>query len=267
MKELSDELIASLVNFCCKTLVAVIIIVIGFKLINVLMKHLKKGRFFNHLEKSSQTFMNSILTITFKSLILLIAITELGISTSSIITLLASAGLAFGLALQGGLSNIAGGVTIMLFKPFKVADFIDTHSDSGTVKEINIFHTILETYDNRLVVIPNGVLANTTIVNYTASKNRLLDITVTVSYDSNLDKVKEVLTNLVINCKYRLPDKDYLVALKEHGDNALIFTVRLLVKNDDYWNAKFELLEQIKREFDKEKIIIPYPQLDVHLDK
>ncbi len=267
MKEISDEVIKGLVNFGGKLLVAVLILIIGFKLINFLMKKLKKGRIFNKLEKSSQTFVFSIFSVVLKVMVLIVAITELGIPMTSIVTLIGSAGLALGLALQGGLSNIAGGVTIMLFKPFKVGDYIDTHADAGTVKDINIFSTVLQTYDNKLVVIPNGTLANTIIVNQTASKTRLLDITVTVSYKNDIDKVKEVLNKIIQKSKYRLDKHETLVALKEHGESSLVFTARMWVNSEDYWSAKFETLEVIKKEFDKEGIEIPYPQLDVHLEK
>ena len=258
MKEISDQVIKGLVSFGGKLLVAILILVIGFKLINLLMKKLKKGRIFNKLEKSSQTFVFSILSVVLKIMVLIVAITELGIPMTSIVTLIGSAGLALGLALQGGLSNIAGGVTIMLFKPFKVGDYIDTHADAGTVKDINIFSTVLQTYDNKLVVIPNGTLANTIIVNQTASKTRLLDITVTVSYKNDIDKVKEVLNRIIQKSKYRL-DK--------HEKSSLVFTARMWVTSENYWPAKYEMLEVIKKEFDKEGIEIPYPQLDVHLEK
>ncbi len=267
MKELGEELLDSLVHFGFKLLIAIIIIVIGFKLVNFILKRFQKGKFFKHIERSSQTFVSSILSVLLKGLILLTAIAELGIPMTSIVALLGSFGLALGLALQGGLSNIAGGLMIMVFKPFKVGDFIDTHSDSGTVTAINIFHTVLNTYDNKTIVIPNGTLSNTTIVNYTKNSERLLDITVTVDYKTNLNKVKKLLTKIAVDSNYNIKPEETLVALKEHADSALVFTVRLWVLNEDYWHAKFELLEIIKNEFDKVGIEIPYPQLDVHLEK
>lgn len=267
MEEMLDKILNGLVSFGGKLLVACLIIIIGFRIIKFIMNRLKKGHMFQKLEKSSQTFLYSIVTVCLKCIVVLSAIAELGIPMTSVVALIGSFGLALGLALQGGLSNIAGGVMIMLFKPFKVGDFIDTHTDSGTVKEINIFHTILETYDNKLVVLPNGTLSNTIIVNYTASKKRLLDIPVTVDYKSDIDKTKEILTKILENSKYLLESEEILVALKEHGESALVFTARMWVKTDDYWSARFEILEQIKKALDKEKISIPYPQLDVHLDK
>ena len=267
MEEILDKIINSLISFAGKLFLAILIVVIGFKLVKFVMNKLKKGKMFNKLEKSSQTFSLSIINIILKGIVLLIAITELGIPMASIVSLIGSFGLALGLALQGGLSNIAGGVTIMLFKPFKVGDYIDTHADAGTVKDINIFSTILQTYDNKLVVIPNGTLANTIIVNQTSSKTRLLDIPVTVDYKSDIDKVKEILNKIIKESKYRLDKHETLVALKEHGDNALVFTARMWVTSENYWPATYQMLETIKKEFDKEGISIPYQQLDVHLDK
>ena len=267
MKEVLDNIIDLLVNFSGKLVIAILIIIIGLKLVKLIMNKIKKGKGFNKLEKSSQTFISSILSIVLKGLVFLTAITKLGIPMTSIVAVLGSAGLALGLALQGGLSNIAGGLMIMIFKPFKVGDFIDTHEDSGTVKEINIFHTVLKTYDNRLIVIPNGTLSNDVIINYSAMKKRLLDINVSVDYKSDIDKVKKILENIANNSKYRIKEDDILVALKEHAESSLNFTLRIWVLKDDYWSAKFELLEVIKKTFDKEGIEIPYPKLDVNLTK
>lgn len=267
MKEVLDSLINLLVSFSGKLVVAILIIVIGLKLVKFIMNKIKKGRGFNKLEKGSQTFISSILNIVLKGLVFLTAITKLGIPMTSIVAVLGSAGLALGLALQGGLSNIAGGLMIMVFKPFKVGDFIDTHEDSGTVKEINIFHTVLKTYDNRLIVIPNGILSNDVIINYSAMKKRLLDINVAVDYKTDIDKVKKILEDIANNSKYRIKEDEVLVALKEHAVNSLIFTLRIWVLKDDYSSAKFELLEVIKKTFDKEGIEIPYPKLDVNLKK
>lgn len=267
MEKISEELVNGLVDITKRGVVALIILIIGFKLVNFLINRIKKGIGFKKLEKTTQSFLASILSILLKSVVIITCAGELGIPMTSIITLIGSVGLALGLALQGGLSNIAGGVMIMIFKPFKVGDFIDNGVNSGTVKEINIFHTVLSTYDNKMIVIPNGNLSNSIITNYSRYPERLLDITITVDYKSNLKNVKNVLTNIANNCQYRIENKDILIALKEHADSSLVYTFRIWVKNADYWNARFELLEEIKKEFDKNNISIPYPQLDVHLDK
>ena len=267
MEKISEELMHSLIDITKRGVGAIIILVIGFKLVNFILKRIKKGKGFNKLEKTTQSFLSSILSIILKSIVIITCAGELGIPMTSIITLIGSIGLAIGLALQGGFSNMAGGVMIMLFKPFRVGDFIDNGTNSGTVKEINIFHTVLNTYDNKMIVIPNGTLSNSTIINYSRYPERLLDITVTVDYKSDLELVKKVLTEIANNCQYRIEDKDITIALKEYADSSLVYTFRIWVKSSDYWNAKFELLEEIKNEFDKNNISIPYPQLDVHLDK
>jgi len=267
MEDVLNKIVEGAVDFSWKILFAGLIVVLGFKLVKFVMNRVKKAKVFNKLEKSTQTFISSILNILLRGIVVLTAITELGIPMTSIIAVIGSAGLALGLALQGGLSNIAGGVMIMLFKPFKVGDFIDTHTDSGTVKEINVFHTVLCTYDNKIIVIPNGELSNKTIVNASAMPKRLLDLEFSVDYRTDIDKVKEVLTEIANSSKFKIKEDDILVALKEQGDSALVFAFRIWVKSEDYWTAKFEILETVKKRFDEENISIPYPQLDVHLDK
>ena len=189
MEKISEELVKGLIDIAKRGAIAIIILVIGFKLVNFLLKRIKKGRGYNKLEKTTQSFLASILSIFLKSIVIITCAGELGIPMTSIITLIGSVGLALGLALQGGLSNIAGGVMIMIFKPFKVGDFIDNGINSGTVKEINIFHTVMSTYDNKMIVIPNGNLSNSIITNYSRYPERLLDITITVDYKSNLKNV------------------------------------------------------------------------------
>ena len=260
MDKISSELINGLVDIGKRGLIALIILIVGFKIVNFIINKMKK-------DKTAKSFLLSIIGVILKSIIVITCAGELGIPMTSIIALIGSIGLALGLALQGGLSNIAGGVLIMIFKPFKVGDFIDNGTYSGTVKEINIFNTIISTYDNKMVVIPNGCLSNSTVVNYSKYPERMLDIPVTVDYTSDLKQVKKVLEKIAKDCQYRIEDKDIVIALKEHSDSSLIYTFRIWVNNSDYWTAKFELLEKIKLEFDNNNISIPYPQLDVHVKK
>lgn len=267
MEKIIESILDALIKFSGKLFLAILIIAIGLKVIQFVMKKIQKGRSFSKLEKSSQTFISSIINIILKIIIIITAIATLGIPMTSIVAVISSAGLALGLALQGGLSNIAGGVMIMLFKPFKVGDYIATQNEEGTVKEINIFHTVLNTIDNKLIVLPNGNLSNSVIVNYSAMKDRILVLDICVDYKSNIDKVKEILHGISDNCQYKLNNKDTLIALKEHSDSALKFTFRMWVSQEKYWPARYEILEEIKKQFDKNKISIPYPQLDVHLDK
>ena len=196
MEKMIEKFLEGLADFSVKLVVSILIVIIGFKVIQYIVGFIKKGRGFNKLEKSSQTFIASIITVVLKALVVISAVTNIGVPMTSIIAVIGSAGLALGLALQGGLSNIAGGVMIMLFKPFKVGDFIETNSENGTVKEINIFHTVLNTVDDRIVVIPNGGLSNSVVVNYSSMKTRKLDLKFSVGYNSDIDKVKSVLRNV-----------------------------------------------------------------------
>ncbi len=267
MEKILDKIIEGGIDLLIRLFLACLIIFIGSKLIKVFINHLKKGRLFSKIEKSSQTFISSSLNIGLKIIVFIIAITILGIPTTTIITILGSFGLALGLALQGGLSNIAGGLMIMIFKPFKVGDFIDTHTDTGTVKEINIFNTVLITPDNKVIVLPNGTLSNSTIVNYSSMKERRLDIKVSTSYNNDIKMVKKTLKEIISKCNKVIKDKEIIIALDECGDDSLIYVIQLWVKASDYLPAKYELLENIKNKFDEEGISIPYKQLDVHLIK
>lgn len=267
MDKILDKIVEGGIDLLIRLVLACLIIFIGFKLIKILINRLRKGKLFLKIEKSSQTFFASCLNIGLKIIVFIIAITILGIPTTTIITILGSFGLALGLALQGGLSNIAGGLMIMIFKPFKVGDFIDTHADIGTVKEINIFNTVLVTPDNKVIVLPNGTLSNSTIVNYSSMKERRLDLKIATSYNDDTKKVKKTLEEVILKNNKVIKDKGILIALDECGDDSLNYIIQLWVKASDYLSTKYELLENIKNKFDEEGISIPYKQLDVHLIK
>ena len=184
---------------------------------------------------------------------------------ASIVTIVGSCAVAIGLALQGGLSNIAGGLMLLIFKPFKVGDFISTNGMDGTVKTISIFYTTIVTVDNKIIQLPNGALSNSNIINYSANKTRRVDLDISVSYDSDIEKVKKVLTKILDNQELVLQEEEKFVRLKSHGSSALVFTVRSWVETPNYWTVYFDLMETIKKEFDKNKIEIPYEQVDVHM--
>jgi len=262
-----QKIIEGLVELGFKLIGLILIITVGLRLVKILLKLINKMKGFNKLEKSVQTFIVSFIGIVLKALVFITALAYVGIPMTSILTVFGTATLAVGLSLQGGLTNMMGGILILIFKPFKVGDYIETHTDSGTVEEITIFYTILKTPDNKKVVIPNGPLSNEPITNYSAQDKRRLDLEFSVSYDTDIDKVKDLLTKILKEEENVLKDEDLFARLSSHGDNALIFTTRVWVKTEDYWPTKFNLLEKVKKEFDKNKIQIPYPQLDIHLDK
>ena len=250
-----------------KILYAIIILLVGTKLVNILIKITKKSRLFNKLDKSLASFLLSFIKIVLYIVLGITVAGTLGVPLTSMITVLGSAGLALGLALQGGLSNIAGGIIILLFKPFVVGDFIDTHEDSGTVRSISLFYTTLVTPDNKVISIPNGNLANEATVNYSKESKRRLDIDVEVSYKNDIEKVKKVLNDLLNNEKRILTSDTVFVGITNYKDSSLTYTIRVWVNSGDYHPVKADLLEEIKKQFDKNKVIIPYPQLDVHIEK
>lgn len=267
MEKVLDKIVDGLTDFGMNLIGFALILLIGFKIVNVLLKLLDKGRGFNKLDKSVRTFIKSFLNISMKVLILITALAHIGIPMTSMITVFGSGAVAIGLALQGGLKNMVGGILILIFKPFKVGDFIDNKSVSGTVDAITIFYTIINTIDNVKVVIPNGPLADETIINYSTNPERRLDMDFAVSYDNDVDKVKKVLKEVILREDKVNKEKEIFVRLTKHDDSALIYTIRVWTTKENIWELKFNLLENVKKEFDKQNIEIPYNQMDVHIKK
>ena len=267
MEKLLDKLNDLWVNAGLTVIYVILILFVGGKLIKLITKLITKGKAFNKLDKSVSTFVLSFIKTVLNILLWITVAGVIGIPSTSIITLLGSAGLAIGLAMQGGLSNIAGGLVILIFKPFKVGDFIDTHTDSGTVKSISIFYTTLVGPDNRIVSIPNGILANSSSINYSNQKERRLDFDLDVSYNNKIDDVKKCINNVLKKDKRVNKEKDVFVRITNYKESSICYTVRVWVLKDEYWDVKFDLLENIKNEFDKNNISIPFNQLDIHFDK
>lgn len=246
---------------------AILILVVGIKLANLFIKLITKGKEYHKLDMGMQTFLKSFLSVVLKIVIVFTAIATLGIPMTTLVTVLGTAGVAIGLALQGGLSNIAGGMIILFFKPYGVGDFISYAGNSGTVSEINIFHTILETVDNRKIIIPNGTLANGEITNFSANETRRVDLTFGTSYKADISKVEEILKKCAESHEKALKDPAPFASISAHKDSSLEFVLRVWCNSADYWTVYFDLMKNVKEEFDKNGIEIPYPQLDVHLDK
>ena len=267
MDKLLDKLNELWVDAGLKLIYVIVILVVGGKLIKLITKLITKGKGFNKLDKSVASFLLSFIKIVLNIVLIITIAGIIGIPSTSIITLLGSAGVAIGLAMQGGLSNIAGGLIILIFKPFKVGDFIDTHTDSGTVKSISLFYTTLVTPDNRIVSIPNGNLANSPSINYSTAKTRRLDIDLDISYDNSITDVKKSITKVLDKEKRIDREKEIFIRLTEYKESSIKYTIRVWVNHDDYWNVRFDLLENIKKAFEDDGIKIPYNQLDVHIDK
>lgn len=259
-----EKLLNKLFDLGVLVFVAILVLIIGFKVIKLLENNLKKEHKMSRLDKSVKSFAISILSISLKVLLIVVAAGIVGIPTTSFITIIGSAGVAIGLALQGGLSNLAGGIMLLIFKPFKVGDYIESENREGTVKEISMFYTVITTGDNKVIHLPNGNLLNNEIVNYSTNKERRLDLEFNVSYNTKIDKVKNVINEVIDNNSFVLQDKDKVVRILNQKDSSITYTVKVWVKREDYWNTYYDLQENIKEAFDKNNIEIPYPQLDIH---
>ena len=267
MDKLLDKLNDLWVNAGIKLVYVLVILFVGSKLIKLIVKLISKSRVYKKLDKSVASFLLSFTKAALNILLLVIMASVIGIPSASIVALIGSAGVAIGLAMQGGLSNIAGGLIILIFKPFKVGDFIDTHTDAGVVTNISLFYTTLLTVDNRTVSIPNGNLANQPSVNFSNQQERRLDISIDVSYNNKIDDVKKSIDSVISKEKRINKEKDIFVRLTNYKESSMEYTIRVWVNKDDYWNTKFDLLENIKKKFDQDGIVIPYNQLDIHIDK
>lgn len=267
LKSYLDDLVPHLINFAFRAVLAVLIYFIGRKIIGWLRRLLRRALERSGVDEGVKQFLDSCAKITLYLILAMAVINELGMETTSIVAVLGSAGLALGLALQGSLSNFAGGVLILLFKPFKVGDYImeDTHGNEGTVAEIMIFYTKLSTPDNRTVVIPNGTLANASLTNVTQQDRRRVDVYVGVSYDTDIRRAKKLLSEILLSEPSRMEEEDWQVFVDELGDSSVRLGCRLWVAAADYWQVKWRLNERIKEVFDENQIEIPYNHLTVEL--
>ncbi|MBR3766868.1 MAG: mechanosensitive ion channel family protein [Clostridia bacterium] len=255
------------VTYGGKLIGAIILLIIGFKLTNLITKKVSAAKALNKIDASTRGFIQSVLGVALKILIGITALAILGVPMTSMIAVIGSCGLAIGLALQGSLSNIAGGFIILVFKPFSVGDFITSGDVVGTVEDIGIFHTKVVTLDNRRIIVPNSTISNATLTNVSALKERRVDLTFTASYDCDINKVENTLIKVCEAHEKVLSDPAPFARLSAHKDSALEYTVRVWCKAEDYWTVYFDLIKDVKYAFDKEGITIPYPQIDVHTDK
>ncbi len=247
-----------------KILAALLIFIVGKIVIKVLVKFLKKEKVLKNIDIAAKNFIISFLKALLYIMLVITIIAILGVPMATIIAAVGSAGLAIGLALQGGLSNIAGGILIIIFKPFTVGDYITVTGESGTVEKIDIFYTTIITVDNKRIVLPNSIVSSNAVTDYSAKETRRVDLTFSAGYECDVEKVKEVLMQTASAHELVFDDPAPFVRLGEHGDSALIFYCRVWCNNADYWTVYFDLTEKVKEAFDKNGISIPYPQLDVH---
>lgn len=247
-----------------KVVLALVTLIIGLWVINKFIRTLDKN-LTSKVDATLGQFVASILSVILKGVLIISAASMVGIETTSFIAVLGAAGLAVGLALQGSLSNFAGGVVILLFKPFKVGDLIEAQGYIGTVAQIQIFNTILKTADNRVVIIPNGALSSSSMVNINHESTRRVDLLFGIGYSDNIDAAKTVLESLAAQDERVLNIPAPLFVVSELADSSVNFTVRLWVNTPDYWGVFFDMHERVKKEFDAQGISIPFPQQDVHM--
>jgi small conductance mechanosensitive channel len=258
---------ALLINYLIQFVTALAIIVIGKLLASLISKAAVRIMQHKNVDHTVISFLSSIIYGILFFVAIIASISHLGFNTSSLIAIVGAAGLAIGLALQGSLSNFASGVLLISLRPFKAGDFIEVSGVSGIVEEILIFATTLRTGDNKTVIIPNGSITSSNIINYSTKPTRRIDLIIGVSYDANLAQTKQILSDVVAQNELVLTDKAVTIGVSELADNSVNLVVRPWVKSSDYWPVYFDLLENIKVELDNAGIEIPYPQLSLHVNK
>ncbi len=261
-----DLLITIAVEYGPKLIGAILVLFIGFKIAGGLSKRMRKMLSKSKIDDSLIPFLSSLTSVLIKALVVISALGMLGIEMTSFIAILGAAGLAVGMALSGTLQNFAGGVMILIFKPFKVGDFVEAQGQMGVIKEIQIFNTIMTTVDNKRIIIPNGGLSNSMMTNYSSEPFRRVDFTFGIGYGDDIDKAREVIKGEIAKFPQVLNEPaEPFIGVSELADSSVNFAVRVWVKGADYWDVFFGLNENVKKAFDANNISIPFPQTDVHV--
>ncbi len=250
-----------------KLIGAIITLIIGLWIIKVIQKTVRKTFEKREVDISLRGFLNSMIGVLLKVMLVISVVGMLGVEMTSFIAILGAAGLAVGMALSGTLQNFAGGVMILIFKPFKVGDFIDAQGHTGTVNEIQIFNTILKTPDNKTIIIPNGGLSTSSMTNFSTELQRRVDFVFGIAYGDDYDKAKQVLLKLINEDERILKAPEPFIALTELADSSVNIVVRVWAEASNYWGIYFDLQEKVYKTFDKEGLNIPFPQMDLHIQK
>lgn len=266
IKEMINQLPSKILSFGIRILFAAIVLLIGLQVIKLILRFFKKFMIRIKADKGATQFLESLIHVVLIIVLVFIIASSFGMDATSVVAILGSAGIAIGLALQGSLSNLAGGILILLLKPFLVGDYIheDSHGNAGTVTKIQIFYTTLTTFDGKIVVLPNGSLANNSIINYSAAKKRRIDISVGISYDANIKHAKDILINLINSDELVLKDQETVVFVSKLGESAVELNLRFWTKPEHYFNVLWKITEETKNVLEKNGIHIPYPQIDLH---
>lgn len=263
----TDKAVELLMVYGPKLLLAIVVLIVGLWIIKGFTKQMKRLMEKRNVDESLRPFLHSLISSILKILLVISVMQMVGVAMTSFVAILAAAGLAIGMALSGTLQNFAGGVMILILKPFKVGDYVESSGHGGVVKEIQIFHTILETFDGRTIILPNAPVANGALVNKSTKPVRRVDLTFGIGYGDDIDKARKVIKEYVDKDSRVLKDPAYDILVSELADSSVNFAVRLWVKSADFWAVKFDTTENIKKAFDKNGISIPFPQTDVHLMK
>ena len=264
-KSSSDQLISILVNYAPRIVSALAILLIGFWVIKLIVRKLKVILVKANLDNSWIPFFASATNLTLYILLILSVASLIGLQTSSFIAILGAAGLAIGLALQGSFSNFAGGVMILLFKPVKVGEFIESNGVKGIVNNIHLFNTSLQSVDNKIIMVPNGVLSNNIIVNYSRSKTRFVEWTFSIGYEDNIEQARKLIVEEIFADDRVLNKTKPFIAVADLAVSTVNILVRAEVKQGDYWDVLYQGFERVKVRFDQEGIHFPFPQQDVHI--
>ena len=265
MEALIQKTMEMILYYAPKVALAIVTLLIGLWIIGKFTNFIKLAMKKSNMDKTLIPFTASLASWTLKVLLFVSVASMIGIATTSFIAMLGAAGLAIGLALQGSLANFAGGVLILIFKPYKVGDLIQANGHTGTVKEVQIFNTILLTPLNETVVVPNGQMSNNSLVNYTAEGTRRIDLEVGISYDSDIDEAKRILLEVMENDENVLTSPSPFVGVASLADSSVNLAVRPWCTNENYWDVYFDITEKAKKALDANSITIPFPQRDVHL--
>ncbi len=249
-----------------KVLIALVLLFIGFATVNAIVSWIKKVNIKRGFDKTLGVTLRKIISYGLKTLIVVALLSYVGVDTSGITALIASLGVTIGLALQGALSNVAGGLLIITLRPFGLDDFIEAQGVSGTVEDIRIIYTYIRTFDNKRIALPNGTLANSVITNYSAKTTRRVDLKFSISYSQDFKKAQEVILNVAKAHDLVLKDPAPNCRITDHADSAIILFSTFWCRTEDYWTVYFDMLERVKTAFDEAGIVIPFNQLDVHLD-
>ena len=250
-----------------RILISLAILIIGCLIVRRIVKNIENGKMFKRVNKTVRLFLRHLIAVALYAVIAVSIVSVLGFDMSALSAVIASCGLTIGLALQGGLANIAGGIMLVIFKPFEVGDFVESSGVSGTVVDIGLFYSTLTTPDNKKVVVPNGTISNNVITNYSTHDTRRIDFDFKIAYSVNIDTARKVLFACAKADERILLDPQPEVMIASHDDNGMTIRLRVWVKNADYWDVYFPMYEQVKRSFDEYGIEIPYPHLNIKINK